>query len=387
MKLFKYSFLGILFMSHLLFAQFSKNLEISSYLDDNLYRSPDPVADLFTNVDLALDYRPPSSTINFSYNGSFYLYRDATDRNFSLHSLNLSLFSLFGDEEQHTFYMGADGLLRFDTENYNYYDYTQFYLYLNLRLDLDFLFLKSGYNFRIRNYTNYPDLSNNRHYIYLQLNKSFETRTTLILESDLGLKTFASEEIVNTPGGGGRGQGMSQMTSATATSTISTSSSLSHVILLARITQSLHEKLGFYVQFRKQIGLSDQFNYSNSDSYYQDEELFDDPFSYESSGWASQITWLLPWSTKLQIGGDMSSKNYLSEQAYLSATDTVGLGGPRNDDQHLFYVNLSKTFNFNEKWLNLLRFNFYMNYIDNRSNSYWYDYRNMVLGAGIQWNF
>jgi len=385
MKVFNYIYLSIFFMTQLLFAQFSKNLEISSYLDDNLYRSPDAVADLFTNMDLSLDYRLPSSTVNFSYNGSFYFYRDANERNFSLHSLNLSLYHSFGDEEQHTLYMGADGLLRIDTEDYNYYDYTQLYLYLNLRLDLDFIFLKSGYNFRVRDYRNFPELSNNRHYVYLQMNKSFETRTTLILESDLGLKSFAGEEIFSSSGMGGNGRGMSQTTYTT--SITNSSSSLSHLILLARVAQSVQEKLGLYVQYKQQISLSDQFNYNNADSYYQDEEIFDDPFSYESRGWASQITWLLPWSAKMQIGGDINAKTYISEQASLSASDTVGLGGPRSDEQKVLYANLSKTFYFNKKWLNLLRINFYINYIDNFSNSYWYNYKNMVLGAGIQWNF
>jgi hypothetical protein len=319
------------------------------------------------------------------YNGSFYLYRDAKDRNFSLHSLNLSLYHSFGDEEQHTLYMGADGLLRIDTEDYNYYDYSQLYLYLNVRLDLNFIFLNSGYNFRIRDYRNFPELSNSRHYVYLQMNKSFETRTTLILESDLGLKSFAAEETFSSSGMGGNGRGMSQATYTT--SLVNTSSSLSHLILLARIAQSVHEKLGLFIQYREQLSLSDQFNFSNADSYYQDEEIFDDPFSYESQGWASQVTWMLPWSAKLQIGGEINSKNYISEPAYVSEADTIGLGGLRNDDQKLFYANLNKTFYFNEKWLNLLRINFYLNYIDNFSNSYWYNYRNMVIGAGIQWNF
>jgi len=380
-----YFYFLLILIAQVTFAQFSKNLEISSYLDDNLYRSPTPVSDLFTNIDLSLNYRPESTAINFSYMGSFFLYRDSKERNFSTHTLNIAFFAPLGDEDQHTFYMGADGLLRIDTEDYNYYDYTQLYAYLNLRLDLNYLYLKGGYNFRVRDYKNLPELTNYRHYAYLQINKSFETRTTLILEADVGLKSFASEDIYSTSSGGGRGRGSAQTT--VTTNQVLTSPSLSHSILLARVAQSLHEKLGLYVQYRRQTALSTQFDYSNSDGYYQDEELFDDPFSYESSGWASQITWLLPWSMKLQIGGDLNSKSYITEQAYLSADDTLGLAGPRADDQKILYFNFSKTFYVNENWLNLLRFNFYINYIDNRSNSYWYKYENMMLGAGIQWNF
>ena len=96
---------------------------------------------------------------------------------------------------------------------------------------------------------------------------------------------------------------------------------------------------------------------------------------------------MLPRSTKLQIGGALVGKEYLQEQAYVSAEDTLATGGDRSDDYNSVYLNLSKTFNVNKSWLKSLYFSVYYNYIQNESNSYWYDYKNAVSGAGIRWNF
>jgi len=378
--------LFILIYSCSAYSQFSKNIEISSYLDDNLYRSPFPVSDLFTNIDLSLAYRPEGSNLNFSYTGGFFLYQETKERNFSMHGLGISYFKSFGAEGEHTYYFGLDGLLRRDNEEFNYYDYNQAYIYANIRFDLNYLFLKTGYNFRYRNYSNLPDLTNNRHYGYIQLNKSFESRTTIILETDIGQKSFAGQEFYSSSSGGGRGHGM--ISTSTMSTTLTTNiPSLSHVIFLARMAQSLHDKLGLFIQFRKQTSLTGQTSFVNSDGYYQDEELFDDPFSYESEGISSQATWMLPWSMKIQLGGTLISKNYISEQAFVSFDDTLASGGLRADDQNYYYINFSKTFFLNKSWLNLLRINLYSNFIDNKSNSYWYNYKNLVLGGGIQWNF
>ncbi len=366
-------------------AQLSANIEMSSYADDNLFRSPEPVSDVLSNVGLTLAYRPQDSGMKFYYDGSFFMYNDFSERNFSLQALGLNSFSAFGSNDQHGFYWGTDLTMRFNGLEYKYYDYTQLYAYANLNFDLNFMFLKSGYNFRYRSYSNLPDLSNYRHYAFVQLNKSFATRTTLILEADLGHKSFAGIDLYTPGSDGGRGRGgMWSSSVATVTSTIP---SMTQAVLLARITQSLHTKVGLFVQYRKQISLTSQADYQNTDGYFQDEELFDDPFSYESDALSTQLTWVLPWTMKLKIGGGSINKTYISEQAYTSAEDTVGLGGIRSDKGNNFFVSLNKTFYLKKNWLDALSVDVHYKYIRNESNSYWYDYKNAMLGAGIAWKF
>jgi hypothetical protein len=275
--------------------------------------------------------------------------------------------------------------MRFDNEIYNYYDYRQIYVYSNIRFDLGAFFLKAGYNLRYRDYINLSYLTNLRHYGYAQINMPFKTRTTLIIEADVGQKSFAGQEIYTTSTSGG-GYGRHSNTNGT-TSVTTYVPSLSHFILLGRIAQSLHETIGLYIQYRQKINLGNSFSLNNVEGFYQDEELFDDPFSYESKGISSQITWMMPWSMRLQIGGNLIDKNYISEQAYISPEDTLASGGLRIDDQTYYFLNFSKSFFLNKSWLNVLKVNFYFNYIENNSNSFWYNYTNRVLGGGIQWIF
>ena len=371
-------------------AQFSKSLEISSSYDDNLFRSPEADDDVLTDILLNLSYIPEESDLNFKYSGNFFLYQDNNVRNFSLHEIGFNYAVPFAGDS-HNLYLGADYTLRVNGDDYNYYDYNQFYAYANIRLDLGALFLTTGYNYRYRSYANLPDLTNEQHYIFAQINKSFETRTTFIIETDLGYKSFAGERTYSSTmmsGGGGRGRGShsSSTTMSTATSS-STIPSLSQAVLLARVSQSLHEKVGIYLQYRQQFSLTDETNYINADGYYQDEEIFDDPFSYESQGYSSQLTWILPWSMQVRLGGALVSKDYVSEQAFISELDTVAAGGIRQDDRNSFYLNISKILFLNKSWLESLHFNIQYNYIRSESNSYWYNYRNNIIGGSIQWNF
>ena len=384
----KFLYISVLVLTQAAIAQFSTNIEFNSYADDNLFRSPEPVSDILSNAGVKLNYQPKDSDLKLYYAGNFFFYRDFSERNFVLQSLGLNAFNAFGSAQQHGFYYGADFALRINGQDYDYYNYNQLYAYANLNFDLNYLFFKAGYNFRYRGYSNLTDLTNYRHYVFAQINKPFPTKTTLILEADLGHKAFAGREITPTENREvwGHGHGRRWEQNVVLPSQLSVPS-MTHVVLLARVAQSLHPKVGVFVQYRKQISLTAQTDYINSTSYYQDEELFDDPFSYESDGVSAQLTWVMPWTAKLRIGGGAIQKHYVSEQAFVSASDTVGLGGLRNDENRNVFISLVKTFYFKKSFLNALEFNVNYNYIFNKSNSYWYDYKNSIIGAGLSWQF
>ncbi len=372
----------VLALVTLLFGQISPSVTISTYSDDNVLRSPEPIKDVLTDIGIKLSYQPEKTSFQISYESDFFKYSKLNERDFSLHTLGLSSYKSFGKNEQHTFYFGSDFDLRINGQDYNYYNYNQFYLYGNLFFDFHSFLIRSGYNFRYRGYSNLPELSNFQHYFFLQLNKSFATRTTVILESDLGYKSFRgqSSEVVYSAGRGRRW----------TTSTLTTSSNapvLSHLILLSRISQSIHPKIGFFVQYKKQISLDQQSEFLNSDGYFQDEELFDDPFSYESDQVSAQLTWILPYQTTIKIFGSNYQKAYISEQAFASAEDSVGIGGPRSDHGKQLFVSLDKKFYLNKTWLQAMTIGLNYNYLLNNSNSYWYDYKNSVLSGTISFNF
>ena len=289
----------------------------------------------------------------------------------------------FGQNDKHQFFLGGNWLNRLNKEEYEYYNYNQIYLYSNQRFNLSGLFLKSGYNFRYRNYSNIPDLTNYQHYLFVQANKTFRTRTSIVIETDLGYKSFnGTESYVSA--GGEVGSGNSSSHTTVYEEKIP---SLSHLVLLTRVAQSLHDRVGIYVQYRRQISLTAETSYVNADGYFQDEELFDDPFSYNSSAFSSKLTFVLPKSINLQVGGSINYKNYITELAYVSSEDLEGLGDIRADNKQSIYFNFSKTFNSNKK--RIYSFKTYLNYsyVVNESNSYWYNYKNHSIGIGLLLNF
>ena len=132
--------------------QFSFDMELSTLYDDNLFRSPYKYEDLLTNIDIRLSYQFSNTDFHIYYSPEFILFRDYTDRNFSMHTLGINYLKEFGSDQQHSWYIGSNYLKRLNGDGFELYDYNQIYAYLNLRLDLELLFLKTGYNFRYRYY-------------------------------------------------------------------------------------------------------------------------------------------------------------------------------------------------------------------------------------------
>ena len=383
----KHILVSILFLTNILFGQFSKDLTVYTYNDDNLYRSPEPIQDILSSIKLGLNYQDTESNIRLYNNTNLILYKNTFDRNFIMNNTGLNKSIKISEKSNSNINLGGNWTLRINKDDYNYYNYSQLSGYANFQIFSDIVLIKGGYSYRWRNYQNWPDLSNHLHNIFFQLNKSFPTRTTIIAETSFGNKSFTGQDLFSTIGTSGRGHGRWTDGTTTTTNTISEQLSTSQVNIVLRLTQSLHEKAGIYFQYRKQISIDDSTSYRNFDDYYQDDELFDDPFTYESDSYSTQLTLMLPKSTKLLIGGSLSSKNYISEPAYSTADDTVGIGELRLDNQTNYFIDLSKTLSINKNWINSIKLNLYYSHTFNESNSYWYNYKNTSLGGGIQWSF
>ena len=386
----KHRFASILIITGIVFGQFSKDLTVHTYNDDNLFRAPDSlkVQDMLSSVKLGLSYQDQETDTRFYNNTNLILYKNTSDRNFLINNTGFNKRIKIAENSNSNFNLGGNWSLRVNKTEYNYYNYSQLSGYSNFQLLTDIILIKGGYSYRWRNYTNWPNLSNHLHNAHIQLNKSFPTRTTVIAETNFGNKSFTGQDSFSTIGTSGRGQGrwMDETVTNTA-STISEQLSTSQIKFTIRVSQSLSEKAGIYLQYRKQISIDDETSYRNFDDYYQDDELFDDPFTYESDSYSSQLTIMLPKSSKLLIGGSIASKNYIGEPAYSTAEDTVGIGELRLDDQINYFIDLSKTFYIKKNWAKSIKFNLYYSHTNNESNSYWYNYKSTSLGGGIQWSF
>ena len=380
------SFLLFLFfcLANISQGQIYPSVTFSSDFDDNINRSPIPESDQIYSLDATIEYAPESSNFSLYYSGNWEFYKEYVDRNANYQDFGMYYMDTWGKKDQNRFYIGGNFLLKNNTKEFNYYDYNQFYLYGNLRFKFESFLLKGGYNYRNREYVKSPSLNNARHYLFMHGSKTFSTRTTMQLEGNLGLKTFASDEfIVSGPGSGGGGGGMRPY----QVETEDTQPDLSHFILVAKIGQAVMDELGLSFTYRQQISLTPESTFSNPDYRNLDSELFDDPFSYESKEYKGSIKAMLPWSINLDLSGGFAEKDYLGDYAYISETDTIGLGGLRKDEQKYISFSFDKSLVIDKSLLYSIVFIFDYYYLINESNSYWYDYKNQYYSLGINFNF
>ncbi|MEZ5069581.1 MAG: hypothetical protein R2751_01090 [Bacteroidales bacterium] len=360
-------------------AQPSAQIDLSASYDDNVFLSPQKIGDFIYDTDLTLGYTfgDTATSVYYSANGLLYQYNPV--RNLLLNKIGISHNREFGATGQHWLYLGANAEDRRNTETFNYYNYQQGYAYVNLRLNLNGTFLRLGVNARYRNYPSIPELTNFQEYLFLQLSRSFQTRTTLMMESNLGFKSFQAVETWVPVSVGINGNERYMLVEERIPG-------MSQLALTFRVAQSLHDRVGLYVQYSGQYVLNDTGR-TNSTDYFQDEELFDDPFSYRSSGLSSRLTIILPGNLSILAGGGYTTKHYVSETSYLSAEDAVGEGDLREDQRWNAYLKLSKTFLLKTPWMNAIKPYLSYSYLNNASNSYWYEYNYNYVNLGILFDF
>ncbi|UBM63497.1 hypothetical protein LA303_05890 [Candidatus Sulfidibacterium hydrothermale] len=371
------------------YAQINAEVSTTTSYDNNIYLTPDKISDFIEDAELRLGYfikpHPQKSVLSLYNNFEYIAYMQYGEKNIFLNNLGAAYVHALGKDKHVKLYLGGNWFLRKNRTEYNYYDYNQIYMYNNWQIQINKTFLKVGYNFRYRDYAYLTDLSNAQHYLFLQLNHSFQTRTSIIFETDFGYKSFKGVEtysVITVPTGrGGRHTTTSQTTSETVRP------SMSHIIILARVAQSITKKIGIYVQYKRQISLTDKTDYINFDSYSQNDELFDEPFSYSSSGVSSKLTFIFPKAFKMEISGYYTKKNYISEKAYISEDDTEGLGDIREDTKQGMNMNISKSFSPKNKHIQSIKTFLNYNYIYNQSNSYWYNYDNSTISFGLSFQF
>lgn len=368
-------------------AQFNFNVSFNHYIDDNLFRTPDPIQDQLSNYQIGTNLRFKDSGLSIYDNFNALNYKDNENRSFMTNKVGFSNRINWGDNSLSSLYFGANWNLRINQSDFEYYNYSQFSGFVNTQIFPKFFILKGGYSYRWCNYLNWTDLSNHLHNAYVQINKSLPTRTTFIAEIGYGEKSFLGTDTISTTITNGRGNGRHSGTITEITDEIDKALNTSQLNFTFRITQSLKDNIGLYIQYYKQYSIDDEISYSNFDDYYQDDELFDDPFTYESDEYSSQITWILPQLSKIIIHGAYAYKNYISEITYVDENDTTGTDILRADTQIQININFSKTFKIEKYWINSINFNLNYSHIINDSNTYWYNYKSSVFNAGLKVNF
>ena len=388
-------------------AQLRTTLAVTASYDDNLFRNYLSQGDINTNSSLSLDYTPPESDFNFFASGSAGTFRQFSDRRFVSGTLGGMYTTSFGEQSQNNFSVTSSYFARFNAGTHDVYNLSQFISSANLKYYLDFdngFMGRIGYRLRYRSYHNLDQFTYTEHLGVAQLSKFFQTKTTIIVEFNLGNKQYSAvpTTVATTSSGSGSEHGgmhggsgwmnegengemmeSSQWSYGNHSGSIITYSTpnTTQLTALARVAQSLGATTGLSVQYLRRSNITDRTRFitSSGTDFQGDAELWDDPYGYEGNEFDAVLTQILPWDITARLGADYLLKNY-SRRVFTAVDTDIPTGPFRDDTKAVAGIGLTKT--FGEGFFSELTLTVNYMYQRNTSNDPYYDYTNNVFSIG-----
>jgi len=361
-------------------AQWKASFNLEQAFESNPFRFPNPAASAITIFDGGI--QKDFESISFSYVGSYSNFNQLADRNNYVHQ-----FSVFNSDSNTE--LGLSLNQRFNGSEFDEYNYTIWDLFYSHSFNYDDYYFLFNANANYFNYALFSELDNLKFSGGLQINKSFETKTTIITGLNLFFKNYINPYSViiedttqgMVPSAGGLGPGHNSATS-------NDESSLSQLSFLFRLAQSVTTSTGLALQYQQRIFLSGASrDISQYTMNYADESLiFDDPMGYESSSFGAEITQLLPWKMMLKGAYYQTQKEYSAQGIYLSE-EIYDTSVFRSDTYTNSWISLIKQFYIDHGDGIPMNLEFSYQLIDNTSNSYWYNYNNQVFNISLGLNF
>ena len=386
-------------------AQWGASFTAWTVFDGNAFRNYEQLSDRVVQPEATLFYDLVSdpSRMRFWYEGSLVLFDEYQARQFHSHRAGLTARHDLGKIGSMLSW-GLQGGRRFNRTEHSYYDYRNATGYLQLRIDGGrWGIWQAGIRGRYQEYTELPEFSFREADGFLKANFSLPTRTTLIGRFEAGIKDFVQGEIseeliqetVPLPGNGnGRGNGkgnaggLDDGGGQTVTQVVLVESPRAAIfrwIGSVRLAQSLGSKTGLAVEgILQRVPEEGGRVLSGQDSGYEtDDDLFDDPYSYESETLLVELTRMLPLGFEFKAGHELHEKHYhrIANDLNGEAVD----GSRREDSQSRFWASLRKPFPARGLFQSIqLSLNY--SYIRNDSNDAYFHYDGHSGSVGFQFS-
>lgn len=361
-------------------AQWTLGLEVGALIDDNAFNNALQIKDRLTEVvfQAGHDWETESGNTQLLYTGTLDYFSLLPARSFQLHSAGLNYAHLSGEEDETLVNLGGSFALRRDHAEFNIYDYSLGTASGGVRTYLsDILLLKGGYTFSLASFPNLREFDYLEHLLVLQGALSLPSRTTIIVEGNLGFKdyTTANADTAGSTGtmGGqyGRGGGVAEADAPGVTQFTGA----------IRLGQGITEWTGVSLTGQVQVNLRKDARYLTIEGgVLTDDELFDDHYGYEGPMASLMLTQILPAEFRLRGTGAFQERRYSNRPAFDMAY--VQVADQRIDRRTTARLELEKGF------ASLgLQLSFAFEHIVNASNDVFYTYRNDAISFRLGYTF
>ena len=371
----------VVFFSSLISAQWNFTISTEHEFNSNPFRSPFPEQQFNSSFNIGIEKE--FEDFNILYYGSYTRFYESNERNSYWHQLGF-----YNNDETTKF--GAYAEQRYNTVDYEFFNYSDVTGYLKQKIDWSFMSTLLQTSATYKWYNNLKSYNNTLFTFGIQVNKSFETKTTFILQSLLSYKNYLNTGTESlTQGTGSKGMMSGYGYNSTYPDTISYPKVTSTQIFSnVRIAQSIFENTGVaaYYQNRSLVNGSGTW-YGSADYNYGDEsDIYDDPISRKENTFGFELTQILPELIILRSGYMYSDRIYPSQGIYTDA-ETLVQELSRNDKQNYYYISISKNFLLDEDSGQSLNLNIAYNYINSESNSFWYNYNLKQVSLNLGFAF
>lgn len=361
-------------LSSSMFAQWTFGLSTDQEYNSNPFRSPLATPSLISSFDFGLENE--MNNFSIGYYGSYLNINAVTERNFYWHQ-----FAIWKDFDNSS--LGIYAEQRINRELYSYFNYTNVTTYYKQQFNLHEFYFSINPNISYTKYDNISILDNLKSGIGLSMNHGFETETTLIMGSSLNYKKYLNPSQSET---------ISYLDESnilvTETFSDKNISSITQLLSYMRVAQSLAEETGIAAQFTNRSILNGfATSVKEINMVYGDEaEIFDDPINYEGNSFSVELTQILFENMTLKAGYYLNKKFYPSQGIYdeLSAYDTSLM---RSDTQNIFNIYLNKRFSLDSTDNTGLSARLNFQSINNKSNSYWFNYKSNSINLSLSLEF
>ncbi|MBM4159976.1 MAG: hypothetical protein FJ217_02640 [Ignavibacteria bacterium] len=354
--------------------QFRFETDVTVTYDDNVFNNSRTEGDkiAISSLRLGYDWETESSLTQLYYVASLQYFSMVADRTFQYHATGLEFEKSFGEDNESLFAAGFMYGKRLDRNAFAFYDHHQLSASIGIKHSFAETMLgQASYTFRSFTFSQLGDFDYIEHQGTLKLTTFLETQTSVILQSDIGSKIYATPDISESAGFGGRmmGRGGQRVEQSTP--------SVAQLSGLLKVGQSIFEGTGLSLTLNYQRNLRKDSRYlSSAYGAVSDDEIFDDHYGYEGLLRSVMLTQLLPLEMKVRLTYGMQDREYTNLPAY----DLIGnqVADTRADRRSFLAIQV-------EKEIEPLHLSVVLRYdsITNTSNDPFYHYTNHVVTLGL----
>ena len=371
-----------LFLNTVVFGQTIGFFSVDQSLDSNPFRLPQAESSWISVLNMGVQHN--TDDFSLSYTGNYSRFDTFSERNFYWHQA-----ALFAEKNNYQY-----GILfeqTFNSTNYEVLNTNKYSGYINNYFNLgEFNFytnIEGNFNY----FSQLEELDNFNFDAGIKMQKSFESGTTIIAGSIFHFKKYLTNIVVedtlnqSVTNLGGPGMGKQGINSSFSEYE---APSVSQFQLWFRLAQSITNSTGLALQYQSRLIVGGTSSYFSGVYYnYADEsQIFDDPLGYENQSYGVELTQLLPFGIVLKGAYYNNKKNYAAQGIYIDA-DNYSTDELREDTRKNAWVTLQKRISSKFLGSNNMSVNLTHQWMENESNSFWYNYKSNYTGFGLSINF